>query len=54
MLMSSLFARSETSEALRESAESNEARARYASEAAMLRHILDWLSVQPNEEERDE
>lgn len=54
MLMSSLFARSETAEASRESAETNESRVRYASEAAMLRHILDWLAVQPNEEGGDE
>lgn len=54
LLMSSLFARSETAEALRESADSNELRMRYANEAAMLRHILDWLAVQPNEEGADE
>jgi hypothetical protein len=54
MLMSSLFARSETAEAARESAESNETRTRYAAEAAMLRHILDWLSPQSNDEDSDE
>jgi hypothetical protein len=54
MLMSSLFARSETAESLRENAESNEVRSRYVSEAAMLRHILDWLSPQPSEEGSDE
>ncbi len=54
MLMSSLFARSETAESLRENAESNEVRSRYVSEAAMLRHILDWLSPQPSAEGSDE
>lgn len=54
MLMSSLFARSETAEAARESAESSETRMRYAAEAAMLRHILDWLSPQANDEDSDE
>lgn len=54
MLMSSLFARSETAQSLRENAESSEVRTRYASEAEMLRHILDWLSPQSNEEGSDE
>ncbi len=54
LLLSSLFARSETAETLRENAESNESQVRYANEAAMLRHILDWLAVQPNEEGDDE
>ena len=54
MLMSSLFARSETAESLRENAESNEVRSRYVSEAAMLRHILDLLSPQPSAEGSDE
>jgi hypothetical protein len=48
-LVSSLFARFESVEALREHTETPEARAKLTSEAAMLRHILDWLAVQPDE-----
>jgi len=48
-LVSSLFARFEAVEALREHAEAPEARAKYSNESAMLRQILDWLAVQPEE-----
>jgi hypothetical protein len=47
--VSSLFARFEAVEALREHAEAPEARAKYTNESAMLRQILDWLAVQPEE-----
>jgi hypothetical protein len=40
-----MFARFEAVEARREHAESQDQRAMSASEAAMLRQILDWLSV---------
>ena len=48
-LVSSLFARYETVEALREGMETPESRTKLANEAAMLRQILDWLAVQPEE-----
>jgi len=48
-LVSSLFARYETVEALREDTDTPEARTKLANEAAMLRQILDWLAVQPEE-----
>jgi hypothetical protein len=48
-LVSSLFARFEAVETLREHTELPESRAKLASEAAMLRQILDWLAVQPEE-----
>ncbi|MFN4894486.1 MAG: hypothetical protein ACK5GN_12775 [Pseudomonadota bacterium] len=48
-LISSLFARFESVEALREYAETSDSRTRLANEAAMLRQILDWLAVQPEE-----
>jgi hypothetical protein len=46
-LVSSLFARYESVEALLEGAEPADTRARLAQESAMLRQILDWLEVQP-------
>ena len=52
-LVSSLFARFESIDALRENVDGAEARARLAHEAAMLRQILDWLSVNPDEESHD-
>jgi len=48
-LVSSLFARFEAVEALREGAESEELRARLTQESAMLRQILDWLAVSPTD-----
>lgn len=48
-LVSSLFARFESVEALREHAELPELRSKLTNEAAMLRQILDWLAVQPEE-----
>ena len=48
-LVSSLFARYETVDALREDTETPEARTKLTNEAAMLRQILDWLAVQPEE-----
>lgn len=54
LLVSALFARYESVEGLETSIESPEHRARVVSEAAMLRQILDWLAVQPTEEEGDE
>ena len=56
LLVSSLFARYESfvrSEA-GDAVETTEQRARSVSEAAMLRQILDWLAVQPKQEEGDE
>ena len=50
LLVSSLFARYESVEALKDSVSAAEQQARVASEAAMLRQILDWLAVQPKEE----
>ena len=54
LLVSSLFARYESVEAIQGSVEPQEQRARVASEAAMLRQILDWLAVQPKQEGDDE
>ncbi len=54
LLVSALFARYESVEGLETAIESPEHRARVMSEAAMLRQILDWLAVQPTEEEGDE
>ena len=48
-LVSSIFARYESIEGSRENADSPEALAQLALEAAMLRQILDWLAVQPDE-----
>lgn len=48
-LVSSLFARYETVDELREDAGTPEVRTKLSSEAAMLRQILDWLAVQPEE-----
>jgi hypothetical protein len=55
-LVSSLFARFEAVEALREHTDVPEMRTKLGNEAAMLRQILDWLAVQPEETEggRDE
>jgi hypothetical protein len=53
-LVSSLFARFESIDALRDNVDGAEARTRLAQEAAMLRQILDWLSVNPDEESHDE
>jgi hypothetical protein len=50
-LVSALFARFESVEALRENTDAHEVRAKLANEAAMLRQILDWLAVQPEEGE---
>lgn len=46
-LVSSLFARFQAVDALREHTELPEARVKLANELGMLRQILDWLSVQP-------
>jgi hypothetical protein len=48
-LVTSLFARYESVEAQREHTDVVETRTKLASEAAMLRQILDWLAVQPEE-----
>lgn len=48
-LVSSLFARFEAVEALREHTELPEVRAKLTNESAMLRQILDWLAVQPED-----
>jgi hypothetical protein len=53
-LVSSLFARFESIDAVRDNVDGAEARARLAHEAAMLRQILDWLSVNPDEESHGE
>ena len=52
-LVSSIFARYESVEALRDSSASPELRDRYALELAMLRQILDWLAVKPEEGSND-
>lgn len=49
VFVSSLFARFEAVEALREGSESDEVRNRLTQESAMLRQILDWLAVSPTE-----
>lgn len=46
LLVTSLFARHEAVEAQREVVEGSDRKVQTASEAAMLRQILDWLSVQ--------
>ncbi len=46
-LVSSLFARFQAVDALREHTELPETRVKLANELGMLRQILDWLSVQP-------
>jgi hypothetical protein len=51
-LVSSIFARYESVEALRDGADDPEARERYGAELSMLRQILDWLAVKPEEGER--
>ena len=48
-LVSSIFARYESIEGLRDNAEDPELRERYGSELTMLRQILDWLAVKPEE-----
>jgi hypothetical protein len=48
-LVSSIFARYESVEALRDNAQDPETRERYGLELAMLRQILDWLAVKPEE-----
>lgn len=53
-LVSSLFARFESIDVVRDNVDGAEARARLAHEAAMLRQILDWLSVNPDEESHGE
>lgn len=50
-LVSSLYARQETVEALREEAPDRESERKYAVEAAMLRQILEWLAEKPGEGE---
>jgi len=52
--VSSLFARFEAVEALREHTEAPELRVKLTNEAAMLRQILDWLAVQPEEDDGGE
>lgn len=55
-LVSSLFARFEAVEVLREQTDVPEMRTKLGNEAAMLRQILDWLAVQPEDTvgDRDE
>jgi hypothetical protein len=49
-LVSSLFARYESVEALRQTADPSDSRGgQLALESAMLKSILDWLEVQPHE-----
>ncbi len=50
-LVSSLYARQESVEALREEVADRESERKHAVEAAMLRQILDWLSEKPGEGE---
>jgi hypothetical protein len=50
-LVSSLYARQETVEALREGAPDRESERKCAIEAAMLRQILEWLAEKPGEGE---
>jgi hypothetical protein len=50
-LVSSLYARQETVEALREEASERDSERKYALEAAMLRQILEWLAEKPVEGE---
>lgn len=50
-LVSSLYARQETVEALRQEAPDRESERRCAIEAAMLRQILEWLADKPGEGE---
>ena len=49
-LVSSLYARQESVEVMREDAPDRESERKYAIEAAMLRQILEWLSEKPGEE----
>ena len=46
LLVTSLFARHEAVEAQLDGAEGSDRKSQNAAEAAMLRQILDWLSVQ--------
>jgi hypothetical protein len=48
-LVSSIFARYESVEALRDASDDPELLERYGLELAMLRQILDWLAVKPEE-----
>jgi hypothetical protein len=50
-LVSSLYARQETVEALRDNASQRDSERKYAVEAAMLRQILEWLAERPGEGE---
>jgi hypothetical protein len=50
-LVSSLYARQESVEALREEAADRESERKHAVEAAMLRQILEWLSEKPGDGE---
>ena len=50
-LVSSLYARQETVEALRQDAPDRESERKHALEAAMLRQILEWLAEKPGEGE---
>ena len=50
-LVSALYARQETVEALRSEAPDRESERRCALEAAMLRQILEWLAEKPGEGE---
>jgi hypothetical protein len=49
-LVSSLYARQESVEVMREDAPDRDSERKYAIEAAMLRQILEWLSEKPGEE----
>lgn len=46
-LVPSLFARHEKVVSLKEQAQSKESERRFSLEEAMLRQILDWLTVKP-------
>jgi hypothetical protein len=48
-LVSSIFARYESVEALRDGSDDPDHLERYGLELAMLRQILDWLAVKPEE-----
>ncbi|MEY4669388.1 MAG: hypothetical protein RL518_2087 [Pseudomonadota bacterium] len=50
-LVSSLYARQEAVEELRDDAPDRENERKYAIEAAMLRQILEWLAERPGEAE---
>ena len=47
----SIYARYEHIESLRVEHKGDDIERRYSVEVTMLRNILDWLSVQPSEEE---